>query len=338
MTTLTPPRPDIHALLSAAEAVYRAAGVRGLHDLRVTFTPSGLHLAVTPSRALTDGDRDALSGALRAACPADLTVDTEFGAPVERGNEDIADLPGYLRDLRGSLPDKRRVCTLRPGTQYLDYGCADGSLLAELAPLHPGAALCGYDLSPVMVQAARTAHPEVPAHTTFTRAFAHLVPGVRRSVVLSSVIHEVLSRSTPEQQAAFWVRVSLFDQVIIRDMAVTGDADGPPDAADAEAVRRVADPRLLAAFEARYGPVTGSRRALAHFMLKARYPQNFEAELDENYLALSVDHLSAHLSGPYETAHRVHRALPFLDEEARRVYGVGYPCATHLELILERPA
>lgn len=67
---------------------------------------------------------------------------------------EIANLKVYNDNMRKSLLDKAYFLSFVDSDTFIDFGCADGSLLKHIHEMFPDKKLIGYDISPEMLQIA----------------------------------------------------------------------------------------------------------------------------------------------------------------------------------------
>ena len=80
----------------------------------------------------------------------------------------------------------------------------------------------------------------------------------------------------------------------------------------------------------------GINKNLIHYLLKYRYTENWDRELNENYLPISKEKLLSLIPKNYEVIFYEHYALPFLKEKVREDFGIILKDKTHIKLILKR--
>lgn len=218
---------------------------------------------------------------------------------------------------------------------FVDFGCADGTMLRALSQLMPGSRLVGFDNSPDMIARARENLPQAELYTDWDSMD---VNPAASCLILSSVIHEVYSYSPPEEIERFWRRVfgSGFRCVVIRDMMIDPEDAQPVSLNDLPRVRDHGQyGSVLAAFEAVNGEVAAPRDMI-HFLLKYQYADNWEREVRENYLPLPLPDFWAKIPADYETIFFDHATLPWLAHCVRRDYGFDVRMKTHMKVVLER--
>ena len=253
----------------------------------------------------------------------------------------IQDHEQYHANLRLSLKDKLWFVGLLPTGRpltYIDFGCADGALLGAIARDNPCAELVGYDVRKDAIEAAvrrlpgAFCTPEIAM--LMLKAQEAKRQGRRVVLILSSVIHEVLSQGTMWWQ--FWqtVRDINADYIAIRDMAVEQDAWAtPPLYREAEA--------LCCAPAYQQWMLSGggmeNRGDMLHGLLKYRYG-DWEREYAENYLPLSSEeylNLTTVGSG-YRLRHFEHYSYEFHRKQWQEDFGITISDATHVKILLKR--
>ena len=156
---------------------------------------------------------------------------------------------------------------------------------------------------------------------------------------LSSLIHEVYSYGTAESIAQFWqfVTGSGFGYLVIRDMCMDVTAHRPALKEDVIKVRSGYDLNLLAEFEALHGSITDNHN-LIHFLLKYRYRDNWEREVRENYLPVSVEDIMGKITASgagYRLTYFDHYILPFIARSVKRDFDISLKDYTHVKFIYE---
>ncbi len=256
---------------------------------------------------------------------------------MEPGKNQIADLSCYLYRMQKSMIDKMFFIDkiFEPIETIVDFGCADGELIKMLQHYFSEYSYIGYDMSEKMIAAAK----QNVAGADFTTDWDRIEAPFERSLLnISSVVHEVYSYSSPEEIDLFWHRVfdSGFRYVTIRDMMLSEDADCPANAADIARIRSNADyAKHLSDYEAVWG-VIGTQRELVHYLLKYSYTQNWEREVHENYLGLSLEQLMRLIPDTYRVTYREHYTLPFTAWQVQRDFGIELKTPTHIKIILQR--
>jgi len=261
----------------------------------------------------------------------------------------INDLSIYLERMGRSVFDKLFAFDVGADV-YVDFGCADGMLVKLVARLFPENTYIGYDKDPRMIEEAR--REGGADNLSFTHCWDEVrvaIEEARRKkkdfkscVLLFSVIHEVYSYDR-ETVLGFWNRIFgqedhspiQFDYVVIRDMAVSKTASRPSDPITVARVRQLADKQQLADWEGQWGSIS-ENWSLTHFLLTYHYEENWERELRENYLPVSVEDILHLFPFRYFPSFVSHYSLPFIRRKVREDFGLDFQEPTHLKVVMER--
>jgi 2-polyprenyl-3-methyl-5-hydroxy-6-metoxy-1,4-benzoquinol methylase len=202
-----------------------------------------------------------------------------------------------------ALHDKLRVERYIPSDArtVLDVGCADGALTMAMAALRPHTAFLGVDLNESFITQAG-AHVRAlglpPARLRFEAVYLRdLLSREMRfdAVIFASVLHEFYSygegiSSVIKALADAHELLRPGGVIVIRDMVLGHYATAAtlrcPEIR--AAIARSAHAATLEAFEAYWGRAA-TQHALTHFLLKYRWTENWQRELPETYLGVSVE-------------------------------------------------
>lgn len=252
------------------------------------------------------------------------------------GEIGISDLDIYLTRMQRSILDKMFFIdkVFEPFEYIVDFGCANGELIKAMLPMFPDYKYIGYDLSTEMIEAART---NVSGAEFYDRWQDIGAPFERSLLNISSTIHEVYSYGTEGDVEEFWDRVfgSGFRYVAIRDMMFSDAQDRPADPEQLDILRRSEYAGWLADFENVWGEVA-TQRQLVHFLLKYKYTQNWDREVQENYFPISTERLLERIPDSYRVVLCDSFTLPYTSWQIRKDFGFTLREHTHLKLILER--
>lgn len=252
----------------------------------------------------------------------------------------------YYGRMAHSLKDKLFFVDRLPGdiSVAVDFGCGDGKLLDAVSYELPQLRhLIGYDLATDALALAKQRSPDV----FWTPSIAHVrlkldalhKAGHKSVLILSSVIHEVLSSGT--SWAAFWetVRSLGCDYVVIRDMAVSVEAFTTKVDPETES-RLSAAPELqdIMLFGTKEPGTFESRAEMLQALLKFGYEADLEKELAENYFAVTAEmYLNLTMVGSgYSVRHYDHHSLKFNRDRWSELFGVKVCDPTHIKIILKR--
>lgn len=253
--------------------------------------------------------------------------------------EPITNTARYLERMQKSMIDKLFFMDKVHAQSFIDFGCADGTLLKLLHSLFPEHRYLGYDIDDRMTAAAAnnlqatgidvTSHPE--ALNGYEKDHGDTC------LILSSVIHEVYSYG-PATVGDFWNQI-LRDirpkYIAIRDMSVSQTASRPADPLTVARIRQLADPVMIQQWESVWGSLD-ENWSMVHFLLKYRYKSNWNRELHENYLPLNKEELLRKFPKEYRPRFIEHYTLPYIRQEVYKDFGIELQERTHLKLIMER--
>lgn len=215
----------------------------------------------------------------------------------------------------------------------LDYGCGAGDVIQAASDMRPDLTFVGFDYSRTAIEHAVSKNI---AEAYFTSDEGYALRAMRlgqpKVLYMSSLIHELVSMKGKGGLIDLYDKASGFDMVMIRDM---GDSY-PEGMLEDEAPDNLFGTGALRDFQERWGPCTNARN-VAHLMLKARYLDNWEAEMLENYFAMSADE-NLILAKSYFPDVRLFEkeTPPFLADAFMREYGRLPKTTTHFRLVASR--
>jgi SAM-dependent methyltransferase len=254
-------------------------------------------------------------------------------------DSDIDDITYYNKEMCKSLIDKAFFLDKVDANIFVDFGCADGSLIAFIKHLFPKAIVIGYDISKEMLAIAAT-KVDAPLFSDWDEVIQYIesirTENSKTAVVCNSLIHEVYAYGDETSITKFWDNIynSGFDYIVIRDMCVSDTVNRPSDSIAVANIRQKYDRNRLREFEAEWG-VIDSNWSLIHFLLKYRYVTNWKREVKENYLPLSFEELLQNIPSTYTPEFVDHFILPFTRSQAYKSLGVTIADNTHIKLILK---
>lgn len=264
------------------------------------------------------------------------------------GEKKIADMESYNLAMSKSMIDKMFFMDKidESVTTVFDFGCANGVLIGTLARLFPEMTYVGYDLDEDMIRQAAERCKDCRNVFLFSSLTAfhdwareQKLDFKKTALNLSSLIHEVYSYGTPQSIEDFWrfVTATGFGYIVIRDMCLDISAHRPALKEDVIKVRSSYDLNMIAQFEALHGSITDNRN-LIHFLLKYRYTDNWEREVNENYLPVSVEDVMGKISAgkeKYRLIYFDHYILPFLARSVKKDFDIVLKDYTHVKFIYE---
>jgi SAM-dependent methyltransferase len=259
----------------------------------------------------------------------------------------VENVPNYTNEMRKSLLDKVFFLDKVDANVFIDFGCADGSVLKFAHELQPDNFYIGYDSASEMIKVAKSTASTDIRFTSDIFEVKKMLKQDKEDVVclsLLSLIHEIYHYG-PESVTKFWDFVfnakadeadsHLIDCVAIRDMCVSKHVSRPSDPICVAKIRMNYDNGRLAQWESRWGSLD-ENWSLVHFLLTYRYVDSWEREMYENYLPLSKEDLLALIPLQWEPIFIEHYTLPFLRSQVREDFDIDLQDRTHLKLILRR--
>ena len=273
--------------------------------------------------------------------------------------KDFTDINTYNKNMAKPMDDKLFFLEKLDWDDNIivDFGCADGRVLAEiknrLESMYLGKRnrffYIGYDISPVMIDFAKTNWDGDGRQVLFTSNWNDVIKAIegrkdmKPVLFLSSVIHEVYSYAKNNGEIAeFWDRVlnTGFKYVVVRDMMVDKSVDRLSgydisyQLKNTFALDCYRYEPYLKEFEARWGKITKNKNAV-HFLLKYPWTINWERENNENYLPLYTNDLVRIMIQRYDIEYFKHYILQFVYDRVLHDWGLHLKDNTHVKAIFK---
>ena len=255
-------------------------------------------------------------------------------------NTDVKNFDSYNKNMAKSIVDKMFFWDKVDAQFFVDFGCADGTLIKMLQGLDPDMKFMGYDICNDMLEIARQNCTE----TDFTSSWdvvktvvdVKKQEGLKTCLILSSVIHEVIHYSSEAEIDAFWHNIynSGFDFICVRDIIPSRTIDRPADLNDYINIIKKGDKNKISEFESVWGSVENNKN-LIHYLLKYRWEANWDREIKENYFAIYREDFLRLVGDSYELIYHEHFLLPYVRESIKKDYDITIRDYTHLKLILK---
>ena len=253
------------------------------------------------------------------------------------------DYSSYFSGMAKGATDKLFFLKLIKPDLVVDFGSANGYILGQINQFNPNIQLVGYDISPEMIQASTGQYPKIK----FTSQWSEIPPIVNQHrnscLLLSSVIHEVYSYSTPEGIEKFWREIfsAGFEYIVIRDTIPSDNLTKVPNfKKDVEEVKKIVDPSLLSDYENRWGSIDKDYKNFVRFVLMYRYKLNWERERLEDYLLLTYEDLLNKILPEYNKSYRIIYDKRFKFKPIQRSFTKDFNIPLrqdiHLKMILRR--
>lgn len=248
----------------------------------------------------------------------------------------------YETEMQKSMKDKAFFVEKIDFDILVDFGCADGSLIQYLAPMMPNKIFIGYDNNPKMIEDAKSHNIK---NAQFFSSFKKLKlvlenTNKKKALICNSLIHEIYSYCNQNETQDFWNNVfsGLFDYIIIRDMSLEDKAfKSKSSLADLMKIERNIKKSMIEDFENEWGSLKFQNN-LVHFLMKYRYIDNWEREVEENYFPLKLEEYQKIIKAQddYQIEMFEHFTLPFHKESIRKDFNIDFNEKTHVKIILKK--
>lgn len=258
------------------------------------------------------------------------------------GDKAISNYDEYNKGMEKSIDDKLFFISKLDFDVIVDFGCANGVFLSKLKGIKPNVKIIGYDLDDSMLEKAASVLGEGALLTSsWDDVVAELQNYNSPLLNLSSVIHEVYSYSHSSVIKKFWEKQVFggsFKYITIRDMIPSVEIHKNEISKfreDVEKVEKLADSHYLQSFEDRWGTIDNNYRTFVHFLLKYRYTDNWDREVNENYLPVSLETVKKKIPSSYSIVYEKNFILNFIQEQVKKDFDVEITHSTHTKLILK---
>lgn len=258
------------------------------------------------------------------------------------GDKAISNYDEYNKGMAKSIDDKLFFISKLDFDVIVDFGCANGVFLSKLKGIKPNVKIIGYDLDDSMLEkAASVLGKDALLTSSWDEVVAELQNYNSPLLNLSSVIHEVYSYSHSSVIKKFWEKQVFggsFKYITIRDMIPSVEIHKNEISKfrqDVEKVEKLADSHYLQSFEDRWGTIDNNYRTFVHFLLKYRYTDNWDREVNENYLPVSLETVKKKIPSSYSIVYEKNFILNFIQEQVKKDFDVEITHSTHTKLILK---
>ena len=258
------------------------------------------------------------------------------------GEKPISDLQSYIDGMSLSMQDKLFFVDMLNFDAIVDFGCADGTFLESIMKSNPNVKIIGYDLDETMLSQART---RLGDRVLLTSDWDEVIREISHNksplLNLSSVIHEVYSYSSGSVIKKFWdeqVFGGDFKWITIRDMIPSleiGKEEINMFKDDVKKVRNKTDKFYLKSFENRWGDINDNYRTFIHYLLKYRYTDNWDREVNEDYLPVSLETVKTKIPSNYKIVYEQDFLLDFLKQQVKKDFNVHLTHSTHTKMIIQ---
>ncbi len=258
------------------------------------------------------------------------------------GDKPISDLQSYIDGMSLSIKDKLFFVDMINFDVIVDFGCADGTFLENILRIKPDVKVVGYDLDEAMLSKAKSKLGNRALLTSNWDEAINATNQYKNPLLnLSSVIHEVYSYSHGTIVKKFWdnqVFGGDFKWISIRDMIPSIELGREEITSFKDDVRKVkskTDKHYLNSFEDRWGSINDNYRTFMHYLLKYRYIDNWDREVNEDYLPVSLETVKLKIPNSYKIVYERDFLLQFLKDQVKKDFNVDLIHSTHTKMIIK---
>lgn len=255
----------------------------------------------------------------------------------------INDLDGYIARMSNAMEEKMFFMNEMDLDEYdvvVDFGCATGDLLREIANRGTNAYLVGYDSSAAMIERGKANsinYGSISFHADFESLIDELKTHAKVAIIFSSVWHEI---QKSEHHAIFTQLFPLAGAIVVRDMFFAAPSQEFETLTNPQmkAIADIVPDKMIADFTNKWGSIWQADDALYHLMLKYTYIDNWETELLEDYFSTPWDRIMdvAKKHGMARIVDETY-TLPYKKEQVKNHFGIELNYPTHRNLILQGP-
>jgi SAM-dependent methyltransferase len=257
-------------------------------------------------------------------------------------NNEIQNIEVYNDRMAKTLIDKIFFIDKVDADVFIDFGCADGTVLSYLHDLFPNNYYVGYDINPDMITIAEEKNKDrnIKFFSTMDdikKYLSNFDSQHKVCLILNSVIHEIYSYSSYEQIEEFYdfAFSGLFNYIAIRDMMPNQSINRPADITDIARVRAFANQSQLSEFEDIFGSIDNNKN-LIHFLLKYKYIENWNRECRENYFPITTQQFVKRIPKNYCIDYYTEFLLPYAKRTIYEDFQINVKDTTHLKIILRK--
>lgn len=220
--------------------------------------------------------------------------------------------------------------------KFIDFGCADGTLLSYVHKEFPNLNLYGIDESQEMIERAKM---KVSCNLLQSKELPVIDRKNVTALNLSSVLHEVFFYSCPTELNNFFSNIyrNQINYIFIRDMLCPDCSQFSDKELSQDVMNRI-DEKYKAerlSFEKYYNTdIRYNKKDFIHFLLKYTYRVNWERELEENYFSYNLKTLTNRLK-IYDIVSCELYTLPYKQTQVFNDFGYLIDVPTHYKMILK---
>lgn len=226
---------------------------------------------------------------------------------------------------------------------FVDFGCANGAVLAKVKEKYPNLTCIGYDCSREQLNLAG----QLVSSCEFTDDLRYVVErvgkGKQSAILLSSVLHEIFSYCSSEgiEDFYYFLYHTGFTHIIVRDMMSFPTNNFSIGYKQYSKLINIAGHSGIILKLRQFEQVWGScdiMQTLLHFLLKVNYDgEDWKRELKENYFGVDANEFFMAMPVDYYINYQLRFLLPYLKESVKKDFGmVNLTQNTHIKLIMSK--
>lgn len=258
----------------------------------------------------------------------------------------IRDLNIYTQRMKRGLQDKLffipYLNKLSQSFIFIDYGCADGTLIDIILHYYPQSVCIGLDCNEDMLSLAKEkCFTYYNTRVFFCKTFEELkelLLGFSNNMKIfnmSSVLHEVHHYNDSKEIERFYQDVQSLsaDYIFIRDM-YNGNKkwnDISPDTYTKLSTHPLLKSQIQD-FESHFGSIM-EKKNCTHFLLKYKYLENWNREVEENYFP---DIPLQYFERNYDCEFRKEYQLAYFTKLWKEELNIKIDSNTHIQLIYKK--
>lgn len=228
-------------------------------------------------------------------------------------------------------------------TTFLDYGCADGTIILELAEKYPNITFYGYDNDITMINTALENALRKHCSNVWFNCYLPDIDPAHTIFFCSSLVHEVYSYLPDSEVIDFWdfVNNTGFRYIAMRELALPANAFRDTTEEDLHKLLVYENNRhnnfyYLTSFE-KYQGNTNIQYNLIHYLMKYNYTENWDREVRENYLPLTNESMRDKINKEkYDVVMYYPYTLSYLKNKVMEDFGIEITDTTHVKMIFRR--
>lgn len=199
--------------------------------------------------------------------------------------------------------------------------------------------MIGYDIDEKMITQSRKKYPNITFESDWDKVESIIEQNkhLKIGILLSSVIHEVYSYSGGKNIKKFWEEQVFnpdIDYVIIRDMIPSNRFD-KMNILDIKKIKEKSNQTYLEEFEDEWGDIGNNFRTTLHWLLKYRYIENWNREIKENYLPITLEFLKTKwIPTTWKIEYENHYTYDYIKNQIKKDFDVDLHEPTHLKMII----